>query len=700
MRLSSTPRAHLRERAGRSSGGLFGTIIVTCLAALLCVAPALVAAAPASASGGPQPPDGLDVFNRQEDRGLRITLSWNNRDDCAGYKVYRAAKVGGPYEYVGGISSATMRDYPFFLDDSAPPGGTYYYKVSAVDEHTVEGPQIGPVTANMGKGRRASAVGKSIVCSIGDERVYFLENGVIVNILRCSTGASGTPTGNYHIMAHRGTVSGCNYWMDWRPNYGMHAWPSYLGAYEENLGVTPRSHGCIRLHPLEAYWPYQWAPDGTPLTVIGGSYGRLPLAGLSQAAGVTAPSKTWYFAEGYIDAEFMEYLLFFNPGAKPVTAKTTYHPEGQAPVTENYLLPPGSRQTISVNGVGGLPSSVGHGISVSADGPVVVQQSEYFNMQGRRGGTTTMGATSLANAWYFAEGYTGAYFSTYLLLFNPGDKVTKCHVTYFVEGGAPYIHDFTMPPRSRGTTLVNALPGLLDKGVSIKVESTQPLVAQRAIYFAWNTFAYGVNGGDVVTGIPAPAKTWYLAEGCTGHYFDEYILFMNPGGDVANVNIEFDTSRGPLPCQVQIAPYSRGTLAVDCVPGLQDAETGATITSDRNIVVERSMYLSRDSRRGGDVSSGVTALSKDWYFAEGYTGGTFDEYVLVMNPGADPASVTYLFHLENGADVGATFVVGPKSRFTLHADSIPGLEWVGSAVEVHSDRPVVAEQAEYYCVPR
>jgi len=88
-------------------------------------------------------------------------------------------------------------------------------------------------------------------------------------------------------------VSGCNFWMDWRPNYGMHAWPSYLGAFEENLGVAPRSHGCIRLHPLEAYWPYGWAPDGTPLTVIPNHYGGLPLAGGSTSNGVTAPSKKW-----------------------------------------------------------------------------------------------------------------------------------------------------------------------------------------------------------------------------------------------------------------------------------------------------------------------------------------------------------------------------------------------------------------------
>jgi len=670
------------------------------LAALLLLAPALAAVAPARAAGGPQPPEGIEVYRRQGDRGLRLTLSWNQAPGSAGYKVYRSDNLNGPFTEIGGASATTWETFPFFLDDTAAPGGTYYYKVSSIDGNWAEGQQSGPVRALMGKGRRAQAPAKSIVVSLADQRVYFFESGVVVNILRCSTGASGTPTGNYSITAHRGTVSGCNFWMDWRPNYGMHAWPSYLGAYEENLGVNPMSHGCVRLHPLEAYWPYQWAPDGTPFTVIGGSAGRMPLAGTSCSEGATAPSKTWYFAEGYTAADFMEFLMYFNPGKDTVTATTTYHPEGREAVTETYSLPPGSRQTIAVNNVSGLAQNVGHGITINASGAIVVQQSEYFNMGGRRGGSTTLGAPSLSRTWYFGEGYTGAMFETYLLLYNPGAKDTKCHVTYYVQGGEARFHDFTMPARTRGTTLVNALPGMNGQQFSIKVESTEQIVAERAEYFAWNSFPYGVNGGDITMGVTAPSKTWYLAEGCTGYYFDEYILMQNTSGHMANVNIEFDTRTGPFPYQCQVAPYSRGTIAVDSIPGLQSAETGAVITSDTEIVVERSMYLSRDSRRGGDVAMGVTAPSKDWYFAEGYDGGTFDEYVLVMNPGADPLTVNFLFHLENGADVGAAYLVGPKSRITLRASDVPGVQWTGSAVELHADRPIVAEQAHYFCIPR
>ncbi|MHB8896766.1 MAG: L,D-transpeptidase [Candidatus Geothermincolia bacterium] len=700
MKTSTGSRAATHPGLALFRNRFTAKVLVACVAALFVLVPAASALAPAAAAGGPQPPAGLDVFKRQEDRGLRITLSWNQQPGAAGYKVYRSEKLSGPFQEIGGASAASWRDYPFFLDDTASPGAKYYYRVSSVDGNWAEGEQSGPVTAKMGKGRRASAGPKSIVVSLADQRAYFLEGGIVVNILRVSTGTSGTPTGNYSITSHSGTVSGCAYWMDWRPNYGMHAWPSYLSAFEENLGVNPCSHGCVRLHPLEAYWPYQWAPDGTPFTVIAGSAGRLPLQGTSCSNGVTRASKTWYFAEGFCDTEFMEFILLFNPGARPTVAVTTYHPEGRAPITEAYQLPGGSRVTIAVNNVSGMPFGVGHGIDIKSEEPIVVQQSEYFNWANRRGGTTTMGAMSPSRTWYFAEGYNGAQFSSFLLLYNPQATEAVCHVTYFVQGGQPYFHDFTMPPQSRSTTLVNALPGLNGQAFSVKVESSKPVVAQRNIYFDWSGFAYGINGGDSVMGVPAASKTWYLAEGCTGHFFDEYVLVMNPTDKLATVNVEFATSVGPRPYQCQVAPYSRGTIAVDSIPGMESIDTGAIITSDTDVVIERAMYLARDSRRGGDVTMGSTESSKDWFFAEGNTAGTFDEYILVMNPGNETATVNYVFHLENGTDVGCNYVVGPKSRITLHVDDFPGLDWTGSAVEIHCDKPVVAEQAHYFCIPR
>ncbi len=671
-------------------------VIVTLVCAALLVLPAPLAMAQTQPPG---PPVGIEVLNRQEDAGLRVTLTWQTRPECVAYKVYRAYGIGGPYEFVGGVSAATMGEYPFFLDDTAKGGLTYYYTVSSVGPHMSEGPQSVPVVATPASFRRICGVGKSIICSLSDQRVYFLENDTVVNILRCSTGASGTPTGYYHIMDHRGTVSGCNYWMDWRPNYGMHAWPSYLGEYEENLGVAARSHGCIRLHPLEAPWAYYWTPDGTPLTVTYASCGKLPLMGMSTINGATEPSKQWFFAEGFTGGQFLEYLSFFNPGSEQAIARTTYYPEGAAPVTENYFVPAGTRQTIQVNLVTGVPPN-GHSTKVESDQPIVTQRSEYFNYGGRRGGDCTLGAPKASKTWYFAEGYAGSGFDTYLLLFNPNDQSIGLDVTYNPEGGASIPIHYYMPPYHRGTILLNAVPGIAGRSVSFKVESEQPIVAERASYFIKGPLPNGINGGACTVGTTEPRKTWYLAEGCTSGFFDEYLLVYNPKGEAANVQAVFFPDSGPYGYGFQVGPGSRGTISLDAIPAIASANTPVRVTSDKDIVVEESMYCSRDSRRGGDASMGIAEPSKDWYFAEGYTGGSFDEYLLLLNPGDTGLQVNLYFHTEGGGTVPYPVGVPPRSRITVHVDEVPGLQWIGSAVEMHSDQPFIAQESEYYCIPQ
>lgn len=677
-----------------SSGRLTGLLISISIALFMLMSAAPVPAA--AQGGGPPPPGGLQVFDRQEDLGLRVTLSWNIQADVAGYRVYRANRPDGPYIEAGTVSTFSMGDFPFFLDEGITPGRTYYYRVAAIDATCLEGPMSATVEANPPKYFRAAGVEKSILVSLGDQRVYFFENGEIVNILRCSTGAGGTPTGDYHIMAHSGWVSGCAYWMDWRPNYGMHAWPSYLGGYEENLGVNPMSHGCVRLHPLEAWWPYNWAPDGTPFTVIGGEYMALPYAGASCSNGATAPSKTWYFPEGYTGDTFKEYIALFNPTGDLVTALATYYVEGMGPVEQSLTLPPSSRYTINVNQVPGVPAW-GHSTKIEASAGIVAQQSEYFDYNGRRGGHSSLGVPELSNRWYFAEGYTGDGFDTYLLLCNPRDVTAEATVTYFPEAQAACFQKVVIPPFTRYTIHVNEVMAWQPE--SFKVESNEPIAAERTMYFSYG-IPYGINGGDAAVGVTEPATEWYLAEGSTADYFSEYILIMNPNREPVLVNGQFYSPDGGHGWQYCLGPESRCTIVLDSIPGMEDIDAAAYFQAEKPVIVERTMYYGRDSRRGGHASVGSSRTSKDWYFAEGCTAGSFDEYILVFNPGDEASLVNFIFHTEAGEDVGCQYAVPAKDRITLHADDIPGVEWTGSAVEIHSEKPVVAEQSQYFCMPR
>jgi hypothetical protein len=135
---------------------------------------------------------------------------------------------------------------------------------------------------------------------------------------------------------------------------------------------------------------------------------------------------------------------------------------------------------------------------------------------------------------------------------------------------------------------------------------------------------------------------------------------------------------------------------VNSQAGAAGKDVAFTVTSGEPVVVERAMYYGLDSRRGGHVSLGAAAPSTEWYFAEGYTDGAFDTYLLFSNPGTSAAAVTVVFQREDGATFYNSFRLDPHRRHTLHVDDLPGLERAAFSARIDSDRPVVAERSVYF----
>jgi hypothetical protein len=67
----------------------------------------------------------------------------------------------------------------------------------------------------------------------------------------------------------------------------------------------------------------------------------------------------------------------------------------------------------------------------------------------------------------------------------------------------------------------------------------------------------------------------------------------------------------------------------------------------------------------------VPAPRTGWYFAEGATGGPFDLFYLLQNPGdaAVSVDVTYL-RTAGGAPIVRTYSLPPHSRTTIHVDDV------------------------------
>lgn len=290
--------------------------------------------------------------------------------------------------------------------------------------------------------------------------------------------------------------------------------------------------------------------------------------------------------------------------------------------------------------------------------------------------------------WYLAEGYTGGGFEEYICVGNPNSWETKVIVTYMIEGQENQESEFTMQPRSRTTINVNEAIGP-DKNVSAMVEGYHgdSIIVERAMY--WN----GRRGGHCAAAVSDLSTEWYLAEGCTENAFETWILLQNPGDAAATANVTYMNAGGAVAGPaVSLPPRSRKTVNVaGTLPN--DVQVSTRVTADQPIVAERSMYW--NNRTAGTCAVGLSGTGTEWYLAEGSTGGPFETWILVQNPGDEAAKVDLTYMNAGGAKTGPVLNMPAHSRTTVNvATTLPGDWQVSTAIT--SDRPVVAERAVYW----
>jgi hypothetical protein len=197
----------------------------------------------------------------------------------------------------------------------------------------------------------------------------------------------------------------------------------------------------------------------------------------------------------------------------------------------------------------------------------------------------------------------------------------------------------------------------------------------------------------------APRRTYYLAEGATGDFFDLDVLVANPNTAAAPVTLSFLTPDGNVEVLTDELPAtSRRTYRVDQLPGLASTAVSTVVesTSGLPLVVERTMFWDREYY-GGHGGGAVNEPARTWYFAEG-SQGFFDTFVLLANPGTTAANVTVTFLLEQGDPIVFPITVGPTSRQNVWAIEPGTGALVGRsfAIRVDADVPIIAERAMYF----
>ncbi len=316
--------------------------------------------------------------------------------------------------------------------------------------------------------------------------------------------------------------------------------------------------------------------------------------------------------------------------------------------------------------------------------------------------TPTLQAGPVNKTWYFAEGRVGGGFNEYLSMDNPTSNACAVKITYLYtpDSGTAQVKtvSINIPANTR---YEEGVPGDLGtspggRGITnsaiVAVDNTiTPLcagiVAERPMYFN----ALGTNSGSDVLGVTRLASTFYIADVAVGAqnggYYSSFITILNPptsaGSAVVTAKYYANSATAGSPGtligtdQVTVPVGTRGTIFPNAhtTPTVLPAHVSVVVTSTQPVAVERPTYFSKVTEgNAGTVSGGadvigVQALSNDWLFAEGYTGGQFQEQFVIANldTGANaPASVTIKLEPQNG---------GAPSTFTLTVPTLSQTIW-------------------------
>jgi virginiamycin B lyase len=279
----------------------------------------------------------------------------------------------------------------------------------------------------------------------------------------------------------------------------------------------------------------------------------------------------------------------------------------------------------------------------------------------------------VSKLWYFAEGRAGAGFKEFLTLGNPSSSDCHSSITYLTQpdrgpGGSKTV-SVDVPPATRVTEWVDGDLGTSPSGPGISVAATVSvtaasptcpgIVAERPMYFN----ALGTNSGSDVLGLTHPSSSYYFADMAvgrqpTGGSVSSFLPILNPGATAASVTASYYANGQQVGTQrLTVAPASRGTIfPSQALPALP-SRVAVLLSSSQAVVAERPSYYSAINGgtagiiSGGADVIGVPHLAGDWLFAEGYTGGRFQETLAIANldPAKTPASVSIRLEYSDGS---------------------------------------------------
>lgn len=346
-------------------------------------------------------------------------------------------------------------------------------------------------------------------------------------------------------------------------------------------------------------------------------------AGAHAETAVNAPALEWYLAEGATHSGFSLFYLIANANAAAASIDVTYLlPSPAPPLTKNYIVPGNTRSTIWVNVEDALLASTDVSAVVrSLNGvAVVVERAMYLDRPNEKfvAGHASAGLAAPSLTWHLAEGATGSFFDSFVLLANPTLLDATVTVRYLGPLGQIVSRNYLVTAQSRRTVWVDFdHPLLADTAFAATVTSDVPILVERAMW--WPEPHEARYEAHNSAGVTALNTRWTVADASTGGASDaeSYLLIGNSSASAATVQVTLVFEDGTSPAQKTYAvlPASRFNVSiVDEFPAAVGRRVAAIVdslqpnanTAATPLVVERSTY----SDVGGVVwENGVNTLA-------------------------------------------------------------------------------------------
>jgi hypothetical protein len=121
-------------------------------------------------------------------------------------------------------------------------------------------------------------------------------------------------------------------------------------------------------------------------------------------------------------------------------------------------------------------------------------------------GHNSFGVVDAGLHWGLAEGRVGGpyNFHTYILLANPQSASANLTIRFLREGTTPSVKTFTVPRRRASPSIARPITELHNEsfGADISVTNAVPIIVEESLY--WDSNGFQFSGGTNATDVPLP----------------------------------------------------------------------------------------------------------------------------------------------------------------------------------------------------